>query len=63
MHIDNLHMILGHVLILKSARDPRNLCFDEINLSDIEIIKICVPFIYVDNEGGSEVFQVTGFYM
>lgn len=56
-------MILGHVLILKSARDPRNVCFDEINLSDIEIIKICVPFIDIDNEGGSEVFQVTGFYM
>lgn len=39
-------MILGHVLRLKSARDPTNLFFDEINLSDIKIIKVCVPFIY-----------------
>lgn len=56
-------MILGHVLILKSARDPRNLCSDEINLNNIEVIKICVPFIYIDSEGRSEVFQVTGFHM
>lgn len=36
MHMYHLHMILGHMLILQSTRDLRNLCFGEIHLGDIK---------------------------